>query len=107
MKFINSASRAFDALCVGVDAIASSTQLLSNKVAKEITVQQRTAKAEVNHDVELRLMELKESMTQNIKKQQKLRAQDPWAFSQAERVLRGESIEWDTFKENDEVTSIS
>lgn len=101
MQFINSASKAFDAICTGVDALASTSQLLAGKVSKEIAVQSKTAKADINHDVQVHLMELEASLADTIAKQQKLQAQNPWAFAQARRVLNGEPIQWDSSSSND------
>lgn len=106
MKFINSAARAFDGICDGIDAIAASTQLLTNKVNKEIKIQQVTAELDVKTDVFNHKVECYKSIVDNVNKLKSIRSKDSWAFDQVEKVLKGESIDW-TQMQNDEVTSFS
>lgn len=106
MKFINSAARAFDGICDGIDAIASSAQLLTNKVNKEIKIQQATAELDVRAEVFNHKVECFKQITDNINKLKAMRSKDSWAFDQVEKVLKGEAIDWSKVKD-DEVTSIS
>ena len=106
MKFINSASKAFDGLCDGIDAIASSAQLLTNKVNKEIKIQQATAELDVKTDVFNHRVECYKSIVDGVNRLKALRSKDSWAFDQVDKVLKGEPINWNN-KHNDEVTSFS
>ena len=106
MKFINSAAKAFDGLCDGIDAIASSAQLLTNKVNKEIKIQQATAELDIKADIFDRKVEVIKSITENINKLKTIKSKDSWAFAQAEKVLKGEAIDWSQSNQ-EEVTSIS
>lgn len=101
MKFINSAAKAFDGICSTVDALASASDLLANKISKEISIQQANAQKDIRHEIKLHEMELEQSMADAIAKQQKLQAQNPWAFAQARRVLNGEPIQWGSSSSND------
>lgn len=104
MKFINSAAKAFDGICSTVDALASASDLLANKISKEISIQQATVQKDIRHDIKLHEMELEQSMAVAIAKQQKLQAQNPWAYEQARKALNGEDIDWNSINKN-EVTS--
>ena len=106
MKFINSASKAFDAVCDGIDAIASSTQLLANKIDKEISIQEQTMKEDIKYEVQLHRMEITRNLSKEIRKHRKFHDKNPWAYEQAQRVLNGESIDWAS-SNKDELTSIS
>lgn len=99
MKFINSAARAFDGICDGIDAIASSAQLLTNKVNKEIKIQQETAELDIRAEVFNHKVELAKTINTNIEKLTVLRNENPQNFQNIMNVLNGLPIKWEDPKD--------
>lgn len=95
MKFINSAARAFDGLCDTVNAVASSAQLLTNKVNKELKIQQETTELEINAEVFSHKVALAKDVDANIEKLNALRSKDINNFNNIMNVLKGKPITWE------------